>query len=408
MSRLFIYDENMTDERAKITVAKMAAISDIVAPEKEYIQYSAQGAVTIMAGCVIAVGENAVFKTAETVLTKANLDQGSDFVHGSDYYIYICDPGTDAQDELYLISLNSSWPDGDAWDDTNTRKIGGFHYGRVRNTDDYGRAVNASGSVRGSGWESNTRVDILPNSVWTTKHRPKCDPSGMVYLGNALWGDIYLSSDDGANGLQSVYGGTPITGTEGLNWYIAGERARRVGKRLPDYMEFTVAADGSPQGLDASNANGHTATTNKARTAVGKIANAISALNICDLVGNVWKWLNELLHDQRRQVRHGMTFSVAVTARRICIQALACTPSLAAATGTTACVAAPGRWIATITRGTCTRTLACGACVTVCNPVGVGESPTPTTKRKRSNGRGKRTGTNRRLYGHYGIVPKNL
>lgn len=34
MSRLFIYDENMTDERAKITVAKMAAISDIVAPEK--------------------------------------------------------------------------------------------------------------------------------------------------------------------------------------------------------------------------------------------------------------------------------------------------------------------------------------------------------------------------------------
>ncbi|MFR2305461.1 MAG: hypothetical protein ACLS6V_04150, partial [Roseburia sp.] len=122
------------------------------------------------------------------------------------------------------------------------------------------------------GWESNTRVDILPNSVWTTKHRPKCDPSGMVYLGNALWGDIYLSSDDGANGLQSVYNGTPITGTEGLNWYIAGERARRVGKRLPDYMEFTVAADGSPQGLDNSNANGWTAKTNKARTAVGKIA----------------------------------------------------------------------------------------------------------------------------------------
>ena len=55
-----------------------------------------------MAGCVIAVGENAVFKTAETVITKANLDQGSDFVHGSDYYIYICDPGTDAQDELFI------------------------------------------------------------------------------------------------------------------------------------------------------------------------------------------------------------------------------------------------------------------------------------------------------------------
>lgn len=297
MSRLFVYDENMTDERAKITVAKMAAISDIVAPEKQYIQYTAEGEVTVMGGCVIAVGETSVFKTVETALTKANLDQGSDFAHGSDYYIYICDTGTDDQDEIYLISLNSSWPDGDAWDDTNTRKLGGFHYGRVRNVDDYGQAINTSGSVRGSGWESNTRVDIIPNSVWTTKHRPKCEPSGMVYLGNALWGDIYISSDDGANGLQSVYGGTPITGTEGLNWYIAGERARRVGKRLPDYMEFTVAADGSPQGLDASNTNGWTATTNTARTAVGKIANAVSTLNICDLVGNVWKWLNELCLD---------------------------------------------------------------------------------------------------------------
>lgn len=173
----------------------------------------------------------------------------------------------------------------------------------------------------------------------------------MVYLGNALWGDIYLSSDDGANGLQSVYGGTPITGTEGLNWYIAGERARRVGKRLPDYMEFTVAADGSPQGLDASNANGHTATTNKARTAVGKIANAISALNICDLVGNVWKWLNELLHDPTAASAAWYDVFGGGYGRRICIQALACTPSLAAATGATACIAAPGRWGAAITRG---------------------------------------------------------
>lgn len=181
MSRLFVYDENMLDERAKITVAKMAAISDIVAPDKAYIQYSGRGEITVIGGCVIAVGETSVFKTAETILTKENLDQGSDFAHGNDYYIYICDPGTDDQDERYLISLNSTFPDGEGWDDTNTRKIGGFHYGRVRNTDEYGRPINTSGAVRGAGWEGNTRVDIIPNSVWTTKHRPKCDPSGMVY-----------------------------------------------------------------------------------------------------------------------------------------------------------------------------------------------------------------------------------
>lgn len=79
MSRLFIYDENMTDERAKITVAKMAAISDIVAPEKEYIQYSAQGAVTIMAGCVIAVGENAVFKTGGNRTYQSKFGPGKRF-----------------------------------------------------------------------------------------------------------------------------------------------------------------------------------------------------------------------------------------------------------------------------------------------------------------------------------------
>lgn len=46
MGRLFVYDENMTDERAKITVAKMAAVSDIVASEKAFIQYSAAGQLT--------------------------------------------------------------------------------------------------------------------------------------------------------------------------------------------------------------------------------------------------------------------------------------------------------------------------------------------------------------------------
>ena len=71
-------------------------------------------------------------------------------------------------------------------------------------------------------------------------HRPKCDPSGMAYLGNGLWADIYLASDDGANGLQSVYNATPITGTEGLNWYIANEKAARVGKRLPDLAEWLI------------------------------------------------------------------------------------------------------------------------------------------------------------------------
>lgn len=297
MARLFVYDENMTDERAKITVGKMAAVSDIVAPTKQYIEYTAEGTLRVLPGAVIAVGEDAVFQTEETTLTAADLDGASSFEHGADYYIYICNNGNDATNEVYLISQNSTWPDGDEWDDTNTRKIGGFHYGYVRNVNEYGQEINTSEAVRGSGWESNVRVDILPNSVWTTLHRPKCDPSGMVYLGNGLWGDIYIAADDGAEGLMSIYGGTPITGTEGLNWYIANEKAARVGKRLPSLAEWLVAAEGSPQGLDGSNTNGHTATSNTARAVVGKIKNAISVRNVMDMAGNVWKWLDEFVLD---------------------------------------------------------------------------------------------------------------
>lgn len=297
MGRLFVYDENMVDERAKITVEKMAAISGVVAQEKEYIQYSAANTLTVIPGVVIAVGENAVFKTEETTLSVANLDGASSFEHGADYYIYICDTGNDSQNEVYLVSPNSTFPDGDEWDDTNTRKIGGFHFGFVRNTNEYGQEINASGTVRGSGWESNVREDIVPNSVWTTLHRPKCDPTGMAYLGNNIWGDIYNAQDDGGQGLQAVYGGIPITGTEGINWYIANERAARVGKRLPSLAEFLVAAEGNPQGLDGSNANGHTAITNTGRTACGKIKNAISNRNIMGLCDNAWKWIDEFCLD---------------------------------------------------------------------------------------------------------------
>lgn len=144
MGRLFVYDENMTDERAKITVAKMAAVSDIVASEKAFIQYSAAGQLTVLAGAVIAVGD-AIFQTEETTLSAANLDGASSFAHGKDYYIYLCDNGKDSSNEVYLISENSTFPDGVEWDDTNTRKIGGFHYGFVRNVDEYGREVNTIG-----------------------------------------------------------------------------------------------------------------------------------------------------------------------------------------------------------------------------------------------------------------------
>ena len=293
MSRLMVDDVTKTDARALLNVNKMAMISDIVAPSNEYMYASGANELTVVEGCVIAVGGAGIFKTGNTVLTAANLDVGSAFAVGNDYYVYICDSRIDAADEQYIISLNSTYPNG--WNASNSRKIGGFHYGRCRKINDNLQPVNSSGAVFGTGWESAVSNGIVPRSVWTLGHRPKCSPEGMVYLGGGTWVDIYLNSDDGAQGLKSEYNCAPMTGTEGMNWYTFTERLMKSGKRMPDYSEFCAYAFGSPQGLDGANTNAWTATTNTGRGTTGSVVNAVSAVGCVDAVGRVWEWLNDLI-----------------------------------------------------------------------------------------------------------------
>ena len=85
MSRLLVDDVTKTDARALLNVNKMATISDIVAPSNEYIYASGANELTVVEGCVIAVGGAGIFKTANTILTAANLDAGSAFAVGKDY-----------------------------------------------------------------------------------------------------------------------------------------------------------------------------------------------------------------------------------------------------------------------------------------------------------------------------------
>lgn len=293
MSRIFVDDVTKTDRRALLNVNKLATISDIVAPTSQYLYASGANEITVIEGCVIAVGGAGIFQTGNTVLNASNLDVGAAFSVGCDYYVYICDSRQDAQDEQYIISLNSTYPSG--WNASNSRKIGGFHYGRCRKINDNLQPVNSSGAVFGTGWESAVSSGIVPRSVWTLGHRPKCSPEGMVYLGGGTWVDIYLNSDDGAQGLKSEYNCAPMTGTEGMNWYTFTERLMKSGKRMPDYNEFCAYAFGSPQGLDGANTNAWTATTNTGRGTTGSVVNAVSAVGCVDAVGRVWEWLNDLI-----------------------------------------------------------------------------------------------------------------
>lgn len=292
-ARLLVDDVTKTDARALLNVNKMATISDIVAPSNEYIYASGANELTVVEGCVIAVGGAGIFKTANTILTAANLDAGSAFAVGKDYYVYICDSRIDSADEKYVISLNSTYPTG--WNATNSRKIGGFHYGRCRKVDSNLQPLNGSSVIFGTGWESAVSNGIVPRSVWTLGHRPKCSPEGMVYLGGGTWVDIYLNSDDGAKGLKSEYGCAPMTGTESMNWYNFVERLAKSGKRLPNYAEFCAYAFGSPAGLDNANTNAWSAASNTGRGVTGSVVNAVSSVGVVDAVGRVWEWLDELI-----------------------------------------------------------------------------------------------------------------
>ncbi|MCK5611267.1 hypothetical protein KAR91_55870 [Candidatus Pacearchaeota archaeon] len=235
---------------------------------------------------------NGFFIDTETNLDPVNAaNRDSSFTAlalGDDIYLYALKPTTETVKATLKFSKNSTFPTGSSASDS--RKIGGFHYGRVRNSITI----------------TDVSTAIVSNSVWDLKNRPKCDPTGMVNSGAGFWVDIYLASVgdsltfNGGNGYEllsgtakSIYGGTPLTGTEGLSGDNFNELAGMTNKRLLTLAEWRQIAKGSPQGNDGDNVNAWSATTNSARTTCGAVAYAISLLNAVDCVGNVYEWVDE-------------------------------------------------------------------------------------------------------------------
>jgi hypothetical protein len=167
-------------------------------------------------------------------------DKSVNKVAGTDYYVY-------EQDGTYIVSDNENIK--------NANKIGGFHYGLIsenfeaQNNIDEKHAKNIAG--------------INKYSIWDKKHRPICDPKGMVYIKKAhIWVDIYLcNANYKENGTSSSFGailaGETDEGRELPNEYKEFkyqdfvELGNKFKKRMLTKDEFQIAMDGVKENVSA-------------------------------------------------------------------------------------------------------------------------------------------------------------
>jgi hypothetical protein len=200
---------------------------------------------------------------------------------GDDVYLYAIQ-GADGRAGL-MASTNITVPGG--YTSSNSRKIGGFHYGRVRSVSErYNTSITPA-------------TQIVPNSVWDLQRRPTCDPTGMVeVVPGRLWVDIYLNSEGSGTWPENIpvsrYGVAPIKDDiyARVDFHLL---VRNAGKRLPSAEEFLTYAEGAPQGSDINNDTAWSATSNSGPTTAGAVAKAVSMFNVVDAAGNLWEWLDD-------------------------------------------------------------------------------------------------------------------
>ncbi len=248
---------------------------------RQYLAANGAGTgVTVLAGTSLRVGSR--YATVDVDVEVTTLDAGV-LTLGTDYYVYAV---YEVAGIGFVLSANATVPAGYTVD--TSRKIGGFHYGRVRTT---AQAYDRTAALA---------VQVVPNSVWDLFHRPRSAPEGMAQITDSLWMDIYLSSEDGTAWPDSVplsrYNATPLSGTEGYSYYDMARLATNAGKRRPTYDEWLQAAWGVPEG----------ATSAGARIATGGVGFAlpggnpssseyywVSCLNVDQTSGNLWQALAE-------------------------------------------------------------------------------------------------------------------
>lgn len=226
---------------------------------------------------IINAGTHKVFQAGAAdveIDAVANLDTGTSFSAGTDYYVYVCDEADGTAS--IVVSLNSTYPDGYTAD--NSRKIGGFHT----------LCANV-GTISGHDLSDYSAGDILPASIWCLNHRPKSDPEGMVYdAGSGIWVDIYLASVQSGE-LGSVYNATTADGSsaEAFHWYKFDQWFHRIKKRMPFQGEFQSLSMGSNQGTNIAGSADPGSTGGHSDTAGRRM---ISNIGVEDACGAFWQW----------------------------------------------------------------------------------------------------------------------
>ena len=211
-----------------------------------------------------------VLDTDVDVATGADIDTGS-ISNGKDYYVYACDNGGAL---AFLISLASTYPAGYAA--ATSRKLGGFH-----------TLCTNVGTIAGHTLTGVTANSILPQSVWDLKHRPICEPEGMVWSDEAqVWVDIYLASGTGASTV-SVNGGT-ISDTR--DWMDFVDDFGAVKKQLLDDAEFQLIAAGSNEETNITGSADPVTTGGHVDTESQRM---ISNIGCEDCAGALNQWLRD-------------------------------------------------------------------------------------------------------------------
>ena len=97
MAVLLFRDGPADDPLSLITAARIAACADIAAPVGEYLKADLSSGtaansnqISVADGVVLRVGE-LVYRTQAMNIGAAQLDAGTAFEIGRDYYVYLCD-----------------------------------------------------------------------------------------------------------------------------------------------------------------------------------------------------------------------------------------------------------------------------------------------------------------------------